>query len=59
MFSMIAKKWKQPECPSNDEWIYPYNRKLINNKKERSSNTSSSMEESLIYAEQEKPNIKE
>ena len=36
MFSMIAKKWKQPECPSTDEWIYPYNRKLINNKKERS-----------------------
>ena len=33
----IAKKWKQPKCPSTDEWInkrwYQYDGILFGNKK--------------------------
>ena len=37
---IIAKKWKQPKCPSNDEWenkilVYPYNGILFDQKNER------------------------
>ena len=37
--STIAKVWKEPKCPSMDEWIkmwYIYNRVLLGNQKERS-----------------------
>ena len=35
--STIAKLWKEPRCPSMDEWIkmqYIYNRVLLGNQKE-------------------------
>ena len=38
--STIAKVWKEPKCPSMDEWIkkmwYIYNGVLLGNQKERS-----------------------
>ena len=47
----IAKKWKQPKCPSTDEclhkmWHHPYDEILFCNKKERSTNICNNMEES-------------
>ena len=29
----ISRKWKQPKCPSSDEYMYPYNHILFGNKK--------------------------
>lgn len=34
---IIVQKWKQPQCPSTDEWInkrYPYDGILFSHKKE-------------------------
>ena len=38
-FFTVAKIWKQPKCPSTDEWIkkwwYMYNRVLLSHKKKK------------------------
>ena len=38
---LIAKRWKQPKCPSTEQWkhnaVYPYNGILLSSKKEWST----------------------
>ena len=51
----IAKTWKQPECPSTDEWIkkmwyiYIYNGILLSYKKERNNDICSNMNATRDY----------
>ena len=58
----IAKRWKQPKCPSTDEWINkiwyacPYNRILFSHKKEL--NTRYMNEPRKYHSEQNKPGAK-
>ena len=44
----IAKTWKQPKCPSTDEWIkkkwYIYNGILLGHKKEQDNALCSNMD---------------
>ena len=49
----IVKTWKQPKCPSTDEWIkkmwYIYNEILLSHKKEQNNAICSNMEETRGY----------
>ena len=45
----IAKTWKQPKCPSTDEWLrkmwyFIYNGILLSHKKEQNNATCSNMD---------------
>ena len=49
----IAKTWKQPKCPSTDEWIkmmwYIYNGILLSHKKEQNNAICSNMAATRDY----------
>ena len=49
---IIAKVWKQPKCPSTNEWVdkqnvvYPFNGIIFGHKKESVTDTCWNMDES-------------
>ena len=51
----IAKTWKQPRCPSTDEWIKLlwYNGILLSHKKERICVSSNEVDEPRAYYTEE------
>lgn len=49
-FFVIAKTWKQPKCPSTDEWlnklVHPHDGILFSNKREQTNDRCNNPDES-------------
>ena len=69
-FFTIANTWKQPKCPTVEDWIkkilyllythtHTPNRILFSNKKEPTMDTQMNMVKSLNYSELKKPGTKD